>query len=87
MSISFPNASRSYDANRGVIRFWGHDSAMEAAFLITSSALHRIEPDMPDDEGSLLAAFDRHRVRICSAAAKIYTRGRKTFYTLDACDF
>ena len=87
MSIAFPNASRSYDATRGVIRFWGHDSAMEAAFLITSDALHRIAPDAAADEQGMLAAFDRHRSQICQAAAKVYGRGRKSFYELDASNF
>ena len=87
MAIAFHNASRSYDATRGVIRFWGHDSAMEAAFLISTGALQRIQPDAAADEKGLLAAFDRHRNRICQAAAKVYGRGRKSFYELDASDF
>jgi len=86
MSIAFPNASRSYDATRGVVRFWGHDSAIEAAFLITSDALRRIEPAAASDEQGMLAVFDRHRAQICKAAAKLYSRG-KDFYELDACDF
>ena len=87
MAIAFHNASRSYDATRGVVRFWGYDSAMEAAFLISSSALQRIQPDAASDEEGLLAAFDRHRAQICQIAAKIYARGRKSFYELDASDF
>ena len=59
MAIAFPNASRSYDANRGVIRFWGHDSAMEAAFFITNQALQHLQPDATGDEDSMLAVFDR----------------------------
>jgi hypothetical protein len=86
MAIAFHNASRSYDATRGVVRFWGYDSSMEAAFLITSSALQRIQPDATGEEG-LLAAFDRHRTQICQIAAKAYARGRKSFYELDASDF
>lgn len=86
MSIAFHNASRSYDATRGVVRFWGYDSAMEAAFLITSAALRQMEPAATSDEESMLAAFDRHRTQICQAAAKVYARGRKTFYELDARD-
>jgi hypothetical protein len=87
MAIAFPNASRSYDATRGVIRFWGHDSAMEAAFLITTDALRRIEPAAASDEQGMLAAFDRHRAQICQAAAKVYSRGGKGFYELDARNF
>lgn len=86
MSLAFPNASRSYDATRGVVRFWGHDSAMETAFLITSQALRQIEPGVTADEESMLAAFDRHRAAICAVAAKVYARGRKGFYEIDAGD-
>jgi hypothetical protein len=85
MSIAFPNASRSYDATRGVVRFWGYDSSMEAAFLITSDALRHMEPAAANDEESMLAAFDRHRARICQAAAKVYARG-KGFYELNVRD-
>lgn len=86
MSITFPNASRSWDATRGAVRFWGHDSAMEAAFVITSGALRHMEPTAGRDEESMLAAFDRHRAQICNAAAKVYTRGRD-FYELDTRHF
>ena len=33
MTLGFPNQSRFYDAMRRAVRFWGHDSAMEASFL------------------------------------------------------
>jgi Protein of unknown function (DUF1488) len=33
MTLGFPNQSRFYDATRLAVRFWGHDSAMEASFL------------------------------------------------------
>jgi len=31
--IEFPNHSRSYDQTRRAVRFWGHDSAIEASFF------------------------------------------------------
>jgi Protein of unknown function (DUF1488) len=37
--IDFPNLSRSYDVTRHVVRFWGHDSAIEASFFIDEDAL------------------------------------------------
>jgi hypothetical protein len=86
MSIAFPNASRSYDATRAAVRFWGSDSTIEAAFLITSNALRQMEPATTFDEASMLAAFDRHRAQICAAAAKAYSRGRKSYYELDVRD-
>jgi hypothetical protein len=46
MALRFPNGSRSYDATRRAVRFWGHDSAMESSFFVTDDALKRIQPDM-----------------------------------------
>lgn len=65
MSIHFPNASRSYDASRRTIRFWGHDSAMERSFSITAYALRQLQPNVEMEEAALLNAFDVHRDRIC----------------------
>ena len=42
MALRFPNNSRSYDATRRAIRFWGYDSAMEASFFVDVEALKRI---------------------------------------------
>ena len=58
MTLSFPNQSRFYDATRRAIRFWGHDSAIEASFFVDPDALKRIKPDMPPDEAGFLSAFD-----------------------------
>jgi Protein of unknown function (DUF1488) len=87
MGITFPNQMRSYDATRRAVRFWGHDSAMEASFFVTEDALKRIQPDMPLDEPGLLNAFDLHRARIYAAAAKIYRRGSRGSYDLLPSDF
>jgi hypothetical protein len=35
MALRFPNPTRYYDATRRAVRFWGHDSAMEATFFVT----------------------------------------------------
>jgi hypothetical protein len=53
MALSFPNHSRAYDAARRAVRFWGHDSAMEASFFVSEDALKRIQPDMFFDEAGL----------------------------------
>src|SRR5436309_2776369 len=50
MSLHFPNPNRFYDATRRAVRFWGHDSAMEAVFFVTEDALKRIAPGMRLDE-------------------------------------
>ena len=87
MTLSFPNQSRFYDATRRAVRFWGHDSAMEASFFVNADALKRIKPDMPFDEMGLLGAFDANRKLIYVTAVKVYGRQRKGSYDLIAADF
>jgi hypothetical protein len=62
--LSFPNQRRFYDATRRAVRFWGHDSAMEASFFVNEDALKRVQSDMRLDEAGLLRAFDLNRERI-----------------------
>jgi hypothetical protein len=85
--IDFPNHSRSYDPTRRAVRFWGHDSAIEASFFINEDALTRIQPDARPDESGFLNAFDSNRDLICAAAAKLYVRGSRGSYDLDAGNF
>jgi hypothetical protein len=85
--LNFPNHSRSFDATRRAVRFWGHDSAMEWSFFVTEEALQRLQPNMDRDEASLLLAFDANRAAIYAAAMKAYKRGRKGSYELVGADF
>jgi hypothetical protein len=87
MSLRFPNESRSYDPTRRAVRFWGHDSAMEASFFVGEDALKRVQPAMALDEAGLLGAFDANRDLIRATAAKVYARGRKGSYDLITSDF
>jgi hypothetical protein len=85
--IEFPNHSRSYDQTRRAVRFWGHDSELEATFFIEEGALRRIQPDARPDESGFLNAFDGNRDVICAAAAKVYVRGSRGSYDLVAANF
>jgi len=85
--IDFPNHSRSYDSTRRAVRFWGHDSAIEASFYIDEDAMTRIQPGVRLDESGFLNAFDANRERICAAAAKVYVRGSRGSYDLSAANF
>ena len=85
--IDFPNHSRSYDATRHAVRFWGYDSAMETSFFVSEDALKRIQPDMRLDEAGALSAFDLNRDLICAAAAKMYRRGQKGSYDIMPANF
>jgi len=87
MTLSFPNQSRFYDATRRAVRFWGHDSAMEASFFVDADALKRIKPDMPLDEVGLLDTFDSNRKLIYATAVDVYERRRRGSYDLVAADF
>jgi Protein of unknown function (DUF1488) len=85
--IEFPNHSRSYDHTRRAVRFWGHDSAIEASFFISEDALKRLQPDVLSDESGFLNAFDSNRDRICAAAARVYVRGSRGSYDLLPANF
>lgn len=87
MTLSFPNQSRSYDATRCAVRFWGYDRAMETSFFVMVDALRRLQPDAPPNEAALLNAFDLNRDLIYAAAAKAFARGGKGSYDLFASDF
>ncbi len=87
MTLSFPNQSRFYDATRRAVRFWGHDSAMEASFFVNADALKRIKPDLRSDEAGFLGVFDSNRDLIYATAAKVYDRRHKGSYDLIAADF
>jgi len=85
--LTFPNASRSYDATRGCVRFWGYDGALEVHFFVEDKALARIAPGTTLERGSLLRSFDGNRDRIFEVARKVYLRRRKGSYDLLVSDF
>jgi Protein of unknown function (DUF1488) len=86
MTINFPNPSRSYDATRRAVRFWGYDRSMESSFFIMAAALKQMEPNLQLDATDILRVFDVNRERIHSIAAKVYARGRRGTYDLNVGD-
>ncbi len=86
MAINFPNRSRSYDATRGVVRFWGYDRSMESSFFMSEGALEKLQPGLQFEEVNVLQAFDSNRDRIYAIAAKVYARGRRGSYDVTAAD-
>ena len=87
MDLHFVNPSRSYDPTRRAVRFWGHDRSMEVSFFVAEDALLRLQPSTAFKESGFLETFDVHRDRICEVAAKVYARGPKGSYDLQAKDF
>jgi hypothetical protein len=80
MSLSFPNPSRSFDATRSRVCFWGYDSAIEVSFFVEADALKRLCPEMDSAETGFLNAFDAARGRIHEVANKVYVGGSKGHY-------
>ena len=87
MTLAFPNVSRSYDARMRRVRFWAYDAALEIPFFLDTNALFHLNPWTSGDEVGLLRTFDVNREAINSAAARIYARHRRDFYTFVASDF
>lgn len=91
--MSFPNESRSYDATRGCVRFWGHDRALEISFFVHASALCKLRPQAVDSSGAgdgeaaFLQAFDEARERIQAVATEAYKRRPDFAFVLLASDF
>ena len=89
MRLSFPNPSRSFDASRSCVLFWGYDSAIEVSFFVEANALKRLYPEMSDAKTAFLKAFDAARKQIHKITDKVYMRDRKGSYAyiLAADDF
>ena len=87
MTLNFPNQSRSYDERRHLIRFWGHDSALEISFFVEVEALYKLDPLTRDFEAGFLEVFDGARDRIHAVARKAYSRNSKDAYFLAVSDF
>ena len=85
--LSFPNRSRSYDATRRAVRFWGYFRSMENSFFVSTEALTRLQPGISPDESGFLGAFDNNRDRIYAVAARVYAEGRRGSYDLTVTDF
>ena len=85
--LNFPNVSRSYDATRRCVRFWGYDGALEVSFFVEEAALFRIAPETRHNQAAVLQSFDSNRERIINVARKVYSSRRQGSYALIASDF
>ncbi|KPK10811.1 MAG: hypothetical protein AMJ68_08075 [Acidithiobacillales bacterium SG8_45] len=89
MKLSFPNPSRSFDASKNQVLFWGYDRTIEISFFVEQDALKRLCPEMSSVEAGFLQAFDSTGTRIYEVAEKIYGSGtkRSVAYVLAEKDF
>jgi hypothetical protein len=90
MTLKFPNPSRSFDAIKNRVSFWGYDSVIEVSFSVEGAALLKLKPATAETETGFLQAFDAEQKKIHKAAENVYARGRQqgTFaYNLSIDDF
>ena len=87
MVLNFSNESRSYDATRLAVRFWGYDGSQEVSFFVTEDALRAVAGERIVGGNECLETFDAHRPAISKAATTVYERGRKGSYELARTDF
>jgi Protein of unknown function (DUF1488) len=69
MALSFPNQSRSFDATRCAVRFWGHDGAMEASFFASTRTCASHKSKIGGDQ--LVRPFATAPIEAIAAAATL----------------
>ncbi|MFL9870202.1 DUF1488 family protein [Paraburkholderia megapolitana] len=82
VALEFPNPSRSYDASRHCVCFWGYDNSREITFQVDDAMLRNLQPDAGSDERSILGAFDQFREKLLEIARKRYVSGPQNRYSL-----
>ena len=82
VALQFPNPSRSYDATRHCVCFWGYDNSREITFQVDDAMLRNLQPDAGSDERSILGAFDQIREKLLEIARKQYVQGPQNRYTI-----
>ncbi len=84
MALNFPNASRSYDAKRNLVLFWGYDSTREISFLVAGETLRKSDSHTAAAEEEILVAFDNALDKIHEVARTVYAGARRDAYLLPA---
>lgn len=82
MSLTFPNASRSYDESGRRVRFLGHDGMFQVQLFVDVDVFAGA-----NTEAGYLAAFDAKRNGIQAVASKAYAATRRSSYFLTPKDF
>ncbi|ORC45916.1 hypothetical protein B2G74_28505 [Burkholderia sp. A27] len=80
--LQFPNPSRSYDASRHCVCFWGYDNSREITFMVDDAMLRNLQPGVGSDERSVLGAFDELREKVLEIANKQYVAGPQNRYLI-----
>lgn len=80
MALVFPNLTRSFEASKGRVRFWGYDDAIELTFFLSLDVLLQLAPGKCRSETAALEIFDRMLPEIHEAARSAYAHGRRDEY-------
>jgi hypothetical protein len=80
--LQFPNPSRSYDARRHCVSFWGYDNSREITFMVDDAMLRNLQPGVGSDERSVLGVFDEFREKVLEIAMKQYIGGPQNRYSI-----
>jgi hypothetical protein len=80
--LQFPNPSRSYDASRHCVCFWGYDNSREITFMLDDTVLRRLQPGVGSDERSMLGVFDELREKVLEIAQSQYVGGSRNRYSI-----
>ena len=81
MTLSFPNPSRSFDATRNCVCFWGYDKSIEVSFYLDVCALQKLGHGASELEADYLEAFDTASSQIHNVAAKIHNKRGRSVYS------
>ncbi len=81
MTLSFPNPSRSFDATRNCVCFWGYDKSIEVSFYLDACALQKLSHGAGEPEVDCLEAFDTASNQIHKVAAKIHRKRGGSVYS------
>jgi len=77
VALEFPNPSRSYDAARHCVCFWGYDNSREITFQVDDAIIRNLRPGAGADERSLLGASSKSLESSMSPAHRIDIRFRE----------
>ena len=86
MTLVFPNRSRNYDDTRRQVRFFGYEGMRTVPFRVDVDAIIEHVPPESNEEVVFLAAFDRMRAAVESAASRAHAHSRKPEYVLTSAD-
>lgn len=85
MPLQFLNPSRSYDAEKGHVRFMGHDGMTSVPFAVEVGALTHDGGQLAEQQA--LAAFDAACEAVHGVALEVYRNSKQTTYLLTEADF